>query len=40
MSGLWLQRLGFRRGHRLEITEERHRLVLTVIPDEPDLPIN
>lgn len=35
MSGLWLQRLGFRNGHRLEITEERHRIVLAIVPDEP-----
>jgi len=40
MSGAWLQRLGFQRGHRIEITAERHRLVLTVVPDESELPIN
>lgn len=40
MSGLWLQRLGFHNGHRIEITEERQRIVLTVVSDEPELPIN
>ena len=31
LSGAWLQHLGFRRGARIEITEERGRLVLTVV---------
>src|SRR2546423_3383593 len=31
LSGAWLQRLGFRRGARIEITEERGRLLLTVV---------
>ena len=34
MSGAWLQRLGFRRGDRIEITGEHERLVLTVVRDE------
>ncbi len=34
MSGAWLQRLGFRRGDRIEITGERKRLVLVVVRDE------
>jgi hypothetical protein len=33
MSGVWLQRLGFRRGDRIEITAEHERLVLTVVRD-------
>jgi hypothetical protein len=40
MSGVWLQRLGIQRGHRIEITAERQRLVLTVVPDDVELPIN
>jgi hypothetical protein len=40
LSGIWLQRLGFRRGARIEITEERGRLVLTVIREAAALPIN
>ena len=40
MSGAWLQRLGFERGHRIEITAERERLVLTVVPDDSELPVN
>lgn len=40
MSGLWLERLGFRRGDRIEITEESERLVLTVLHDDQQLPIN
>lgn len=39
MSGAWLQRLGFRRGARIEITEERERLVLTVVREPGTLPI-
>lgn len=33
MSGVWLQRLGFRRGDRIEVTAEHERLVLTVVRD-------
>lgn len=40
MSGFWLQRLGFRRGARIEITEERGRLVLTIVREPGVLPIN
>lgn len=40
MSGLWLERLGFRRGDRIEITAEPERLVLTVSRDDRELPIN
>jgi hypothetical protein len=40
MSGQWLERLGFRRGDRIEITEEPERLVLTVLRDDRELPIN
>jgi hypothetical protein len=40
MSGVWLQRLGFQRGHRIEITAERERLVLTVVPDDSEVSIN
>jgi hypothetical protein len=40
MSGAWLQRLGFRRGARIEITEERERLVLTVVRESCALTIN
>src|SRR5690242_9740809 len=40
MSGQWLERLGFRRGDRIEITEEPERLVLTVLHEEGELPIN
>jgi hypothetical protein len=37
MSGVWLQRLGFQRGHRIEITAERERLILTVVRDDSEL---
>lgn len=37
MSGQWLERLGFRSGDRIEITEERERLVLTVRRDDREL---
>jgi Toxin SymE, type I toxin-antitoxin system len=40
MSGVWLQRLGFRPGARIEITAERERLVLTIVPHDRELPIN
>jgi hypothetical protein len=40
MSGVWLQRLGFRRGDRIEITAEHERLVLTVVRDECELPVD
>lgn len=40
MSGQWLERLGFRRGDRIEITEEPERLVLTVVRDDRELPVN
>jgi hypothetical protein len=40
MSGLWLERLGFRRGDRIEITEEPERLVLTLRRDDGELSIN
>lgn len=30
ISGRWLQRLGFKRGDRVEVTTERNRLVITV----------
>jgi hypothetical protein len=40
LSGAWLQRLGFRRGARIEITEERERLVLTVVREAGALPFN
>jgi len=40
LSGAWLQRLGFRRGARIEITEERERIVLTVVCEACALPIN
>lgn len=40
MSGQWLERLGFRRGDRIEVTAERERLILTVVRDEPELPVN
>jgi hypothetical protein len=34
MSGVWLQRLGFRRGDRIEVTAEHERLVLTVVRED------
>jgi len=34
MSGVWLQRLGFLRGDRIEITAEHERLVLTVVRED------
>jgi hypothetical protein len=40
MSGIWLQQLGFQRGHRIAIPAEHQRLMLTVVPDEAELPIN
>ncbi|SRR6266542_2417898 len=40
MSGAWLRRLGFRCGARIEITEERDRLVLTVARPDRELPVN
>jgi hypothetical protein len=40
LFGAGLQRLGFRRGARIEITEERERLVLTVVREVGALPIN
>lgn len=40
LSGAWLQRLGFRRGARIEITEERGRLLLTVVREAGALPSN
>lgn len=40
MSGQWLERLGFRRGDRIEITEEPERLVLTLLRDDRELAIN
>ncbi len=39
MSGRWLERLGFRSGDRIEITEEPERLVLTVRRDDRELAI-
>ena len=39
MSGQWLERLGFRSGDRIEITEEPERLVLTVRRDDRELAI-
>ena len=40
LSGAWLQGLGFRRGARTEITEERERLVLTVVREAGTFTIN
>jgi hypothetical protein len=40
LSAAWLQRLGFRRGARIEITEERERLILTVVRESCALPLN
>jgi len=34
MSGVWLQQLGFDRGHRIEVTAEHERIVLTVIAED------
>lgn len=40
MSGQWLERLGFRRGDRVEITTEHERIVLTVRREDGELPVN
>lgn len=40
MSGQWLERLGFCRGDRVEITMEHERLVLTVLREDGELPVN
>ena len=40
MSGVWLERLRFQRGHRVEITAERQRLILTVVAADSELPTN
>ena len=34
LRGQWLQRLGFRAGERLIVTEEDGRIVLTLVRDE------
>jgi len=34
MSGVWLQQPGFDRGHRIEVTAEHERIVLTVIGED------
>jgi hypothetical protein len=40
MSGERLERLSFQRGSRVEVTAEQECLILTVVREEPELPVN
>ncbi|HYI09744.1 MAG TPA: SymE family type I addiction module toxin [Thermoanaerobaculia bacterium] len=39
LSGQWLERLGFARGCRLEVTSGRKRIVLTVVEEDGWVPV-